>query len=472
MANDFSGDADCMALYDFESGNLTVDSKGGNTLTNNGAVGEDLINFRQGACSADFTPNDWFHIINGNLDANFPMKSGDANKKISVTFWIRFDAKAAWNTIVAMWNTGAAKREFRMGLGGAGNRFALDIGYAGGALGESKLDSTVVVGNGKWYHVGITFQDSDKSYRIRIFDEDAATTTETTGNFTNNINVEDADFEIGRYTAWGYINGRVDEVVVFKDILSAGEIDEIRQGIYGAGVVAPTVTTQAVSNIAATTATGNGNITDTGGEACHTRGICWSTNPNPTTADDKAEDDGGGAYGTGAFAKVMTGLTPGQHYYVRAYAINSEGTSYGADVEFDAATSAHVVDITYLTPTSGFIWYQKLGGANYADDDVLDNGGGDEITVNGTPAVDPTFYEQGEIEMTSGDNNGQQRPIALDAAGVITALWPFVSAIGIGDDYKVYPGCDLRGITCHHKFHNEDVFRGFLYVPRTEDAIM
>ena len=98
--------------------------------------------------------------------------------------------------------------------------------------------------------------------------------------------------------------------------------------------VAPTVTTQAVADIDTTTATGHGNITATGGENPHTRGICWNIGGTPTTGDSKSEDNGGGSYGTGAFSKAMTGLTPGQLYYVRAYAINSIGTGYGNEVNF------------------------------------------------------------------------------------------------------------------------------------------
>ncbi|GAH54298.1 unnamed protein product, partial [marine sediment metagenome] len=94
----------------------------------------------------------------------------------------------------------------------------------------------------------------------------------------------------------------------------------------------PTVTTQAVSNIGTTTATGNGNITDIGGENCTKRGVCWNTTGNPTIADDKSEETD--SFGTGAFTRPMTGLTPGQHYYVKAYAYNSEGYGYGGQVEF------------------------------------------------------------------------------------------------------------------------------------------
>lgn len=133
---------------------------------------------------------------------------------------------------------------------------------------------------------------------------------------------------------------------------------------------------------------------------------------------------------------------------------------------------AEVVQIVYLTAATGYVWYVELSDLNNFDDDELLSSGGDSITVNGSPAADPTFYELGEIEMTKGDNIGQKRPIALDSSDTITLLWPFVTAIVTGNEYKLYPGCNLRGITCHQKFHNENIFRGFLYVPRIEDTIM
>ena len=99
-------------------------------------------------------------------------------------------------------------------------------------------------------------------------------------------------------------------------------------------VVAPTVTTQAVTSIAKTTATGNGNITDDGGDTGATRGMCWNTSGTPTTSDSHATN----GTGAGAYTVPMTGLTAGQHYYVRAYSINSAGTSYGAVVQLDTVS--------------------------------------------------------------------------------------------------------------------------------------
>ena len=102
---------------------------------------------------------------------------------------------------------------------------------------------------------------------------------------------------------------------------------------YVAGVTAPTVTTSACTLTTATGTTGNGNITDTGGENCTRRGFCYikASSGDPTTADSVVYDDGD--FGTGAFSKAITGLDSGSDYRVRAYAVNSAGTGYGTTVD-------------------------------------------------------------------------------------------------------------------------------------------
>ncbi len=101
----------------------------------------------------------------------------------------------------------------------------------------------------------------------------------------------------------------------------------------------PTVTTTVISNITQTSASSGGNVTDGGSSAVTVRGVCWSTTENPTIADSKTEDGSG----TGSFTSSITGLTAGTTYYVRAYATNSFGTSYGAQETF--ATLSGVADI-------------------------------------------------------------------------------------------------------------------------------
>lgn len=99
--------------------------------------------------------------------------------------------------------------------------------------------------------------------------------------------------------------------------------------------VPPTVTTTAITAIKSTTATGGGNVTASGGSAITARGVCYSTSVNPTIADTRIVSTAG----TGAFTSAFTGLILGTTYHVRAYATNSYGTSYGADIVFTAALS-------------------------------------------------------------------------------------------------------------------------------------
>ncbi|GAI90364.1 unnamed protein product, partial [marine sediment metagenome] len=93
-----------------------------------------------------------------------------------------------------------------------------------------------------------------------------------------------------------------------------------------------TVTTQAMTEVKAETATGDGTVTDLGTSDPTQHGHCWSTSPSPTIADDKTEL--GPKTATGAFTSSLTELTPKTLYYCRAYATNIAGTGYGTEVTF------------------------------------------------------------------------------------------------------------------------------------------
>jgi hypothetical protein len=99
---------------------------------------------------------------------------------------------------------------------------------------------------------------------------------------------------------------------------------------------APTVaSTTAASSITCSTASSGGNISAQGGCSVTARGVCWSTSANPTTANSKTSDGSG----TGTFTSSITGLSANTTYYVRAYATNAAGTSYGAQVSFTTGSN-------------------------------------------------------------------------------------------------------------------------------------
>lgn len=98
-----------------------------------------------------------------------------------------------------------------------------------------------------------------------------------------------------------------------------------------ASVGLPTVSTNMVSSISSSSAICGGFIQNDGGGAIIERGVCWSTSPNPTIALSTKTSDG---TGSGNFTSNLGGLNPNTVYYLRAYATNSAGTSYGNQVNF------------------------------------------------------------------------------------------------------------------------------------------
>jgi hypothetical protein len=122
-------------------------------------------------------------------------------------------------------------------------------------------------------------------------------------------------------------------------------------------ITPPTVTTQAVSSISTTTATGNGNITALGSPNPTAHGVCWNISGTPTTSDSKT--DNGAKSSTGAYTASMTSLSPFTTYYVRAFATNTGGTSYGSEVSFTTSN----VTVTF-TDGSGFATNGTKGNSN------------------------------------------------------------------------------------------------------------
>jgi len=129
--------------------------------------------------------------------------------------------------------------------------------------------------------------------------------------------------------------------------------EEQRTFTTNAEATTPSVTTGDVTNITTTTASCSGNVTSDGGSSVTARGVCWSTSQNPTTSNSKIIN----GTGLGTYTSNITGLSPNTTYYVRAYAINSQGTAYGEQKTFTtnaqqampSVTTGNVTNITTIT---------------------------------------------------------------------------------------------------------------------------
>jgi len=112
----------------------------------------------------------------------------------------------------------------------------------------------------------------------------------------------------------------------------------------------PTLSTTAASSITIIGANSGGAITADGGAAITARGICWSTNANPTIALTTKTSDGSG---TGSFTSSINGLIANTKYYARAYSTNSVGTAYGNEVNFATYSVMDIAGNFYHTVTIG-----------------------------------------------------------------------------------------------------------------------
>jgi uncharacterized protein (TIGR02145 family) len=91
----------------------------------------------------------------------------------------------------------------------------------------------------------------------------------------------------------------------------------------------PDLTTTNISLIAANSANGGGNITNSYSNLTG-EGVCWSKSHLPTVDGNKTTNE----IPTVSFASNINGLESNTTYYVRAYATNIAGTGYGNEVSF------------------------------------------------------------------------------------------------------------------------------------------
>ncbi len=103
----------------------------------------------------------------------------------------------------------------------------------------------------------------------------------------------------------------------------------------------PVLTTTAFSNVLLSTAKLSGNITSDGGTFVTKRGFCWSSSTqNPTIQNDTIVSGNG----AGFYSGTIKGLKGQTTYYVRAFAINSNGTGYGSILNM-ATLDSTITDI-------------------------------------------------------------------------------------------------------------------------------
>jgi hypothetical protein len=237
--NDFTTDPHCVALWKFEVNGVRLDSIGSNDLENHGVTVQ-TGDFKEGAGCADFRAiqSDWMIIDNADLSGNFPTKSGDTNVQMSICFWMKPRSFPFRATMISKYLIATDDRSWRLFLGTSGlnGNLELALGTSGGDdYDRYEFDAPEQqFPRNRWYHVAFTYREGDKSIHIRIWDDTAGVVLyDYTGTAASRMSVTDAPVVLGNIPLQSeYYDGLLDEVVIFKDILTTQQIDQIRQNNY------------------------------------------------------------------------------------------------------------------------------------------------------------------------------------------------------------------------------------------------
>jgi hypothetical protein len=235
--NLFSADPNCVAVWNLEPSALMADSRGANTLTNNG-VTSSTADFQQGTGSGIFdrlSLNN-LRITDASLSATFPTKSGHTINSFSGACWVKLNEYTATAYLMSKYYT-TGKKSWALGISYDGN-VIFQAGYSNGTAFETKWGTSGnVLAPNKWYHIAFAYNDSAKTCYVRVYDKDAAAIIiDETFTFAHNMSVTTATVALGSldYAEASYsLDGLMDEVVIFNDLLTTTQIDQIRQGTYG-----------------------------------------------------------------------------------------------------------------------------------------------------------------------------------------------------------------------------------------------
>jgi len=242
--------------------------------------------------------------------------------------------------------------------------------------------------------------------------------------------IKDSSTETGTYTVnlTGLKKGTVYYVMAYAKNSSGygyGEVKKLNtQGD------PPTVKTTEVNKVSGTQAEVTGDITNTGGEPLSSYGFVYSKDSAPTVDDSKIEV---GQEGSGEFKTTLTDLSVSTKYYVRAYAINPRGTSYGEELSFTTLDGK---------PGVTTLGYEDVTGYSILVKGRIDDNGGEDLTSYGfayaetaNPNVDGFKLEVGK----NGDGNYQGKLTGLktETKYYIKAYATNTNGTSYGDEIEV-----------------------------------
>ena len=195
----------------------------------------------------------------------------------------------------------------------------------------------------------------------------------------------------------------------------------------------PEVQTIEVTDIQLTTVLLNGQLLFNGNDTSTIKGFCWSESANPTLSSSNIEVN----VATPSYTYQLSNLKDETKYYVRAYAKNKIGVSYGEEKSF-TTTSAIKPTLTTSSPTNISYTSATVGGNVTSDGGAAVTERGVVYSTNQNPTTssskvtngsgkgtftcsitnlqeDITYYVRAYATNKKGTNYGEQRSFTTKA---------------------------------------------------------
>ncbi len=279
------------------------------------------------------------------------------------------------------------------------------------AIGEESIEQSFVV-SGE-YLMGDIILDAPPGFNISLTSEesrrtrvDGLSTSSPHREFTDYLSLTPIDEQVPETII--YVRFEPTELVTYEDnIVCCGiNLDNQYVEVSGTGVDYPLVDTAEVNGITSTSAISGGIILQDNNSTVTAAGVCWSTSSMPTIMNDHTSEN----ISLGSFVSELTNLNPDDTYYVRAYATNGAGTSYGTQVTFDTAPGpSFTISVTSLPDYGNIVVGEQsssqtltVSGTNLADPIHVSMPYGFVVSTSDTRSRDRSFSEELDLEPVNG----------------------------------------------------------------------
>jgi len=198
---------------------------------------------RQWGSSYDLGEGEYASRSGSSLSSRFPLQSGDVDRQITVCCWVRFKSFPSRQCIFDKLTSNGTPSVISLGLHTLGDNLELMWGNSssGTQVLPGMVFNDITLMTGRWYHIGLAVDGVERTVYLQVWDDKAKTTRSvrwTTDAFgvypASTLYIGNGEFRVGHvnvpYSGDLWLDGYLDELVVFNKLKSPYEMDQIRKG--------------------------------------------------------------------------------------------------------------------------------------------------------------------------------------------------------------------------------------------------